>query len=101
MAFWKESYLNDRRGEILRSIKRVQYQVNGGSWYDGGINSKEIIGSDVVIFINVPSFGKADTITGFRVYDNNDRLAGEQTISLNRKSVNAALIRFTVPLVEK
>ena len=101
MAFWKETYLNDRRGEILRSIQRAQYQVNGGTWYNGEINSKEITGQNVVIFVSVPSSGTADTITGVRVYDNNGRLAGEQTISLRRESVNAALIRFTFPLVEE
>ena len=101
MAFWKEAYLNDRRGEILRSVQRVQYQVNGGTWRNGEINSKGITGPNVVIFVSVPSFGTADTITGVRVYDNNDRLAGEQAVSLRRESVNAALIRFTFPLVEE
>lgn len=101
MAFWKETYLNDRRSEILRSIKRVQYQTNNSAWHDGEINSKSITGSDVVIFVNAPGFGVADTITGVRVYDINDRLAGEQRISLQRKSINAALLRFTFPLVEE
>jgi hypothetical protein len=101
MAFWKETYLNDRRSEVLRSIKRVQYQTNNSEWRDGEINSKEITGSDVVIFVNVPSSGVADTITGVRVYDINDRLAGEQKISLQRKNINAALLRFTFPLVEE
>lgn len=101
MAFWKETYLNDRRSEVLRSIKRVQYQTNNSTWRDGEINSKEIVGSDVVVFVNAPGSGVADTITGVRVYDINDRLAGEQKISLQRKNINAALLRFTFPLVEE
>lgn len=101
MAFWKDSFLNARRTELLRSLKRFQYQRNGGTWYDGEINSKEVIGDSVVVFVNVPSFGTADTITGVRVYDNNNALAGQQTISLVRDSLNTGLLRFTFPLIEQ
>lgn len=80
---------------------RFQYQLNGGAWKDGTINSKEIKGSDVVVFVNVPSSGQADTITGVRVYDNNNELAGQQEIKLQRSSLNTALLRFTFPLIEE
>ena len=100
MAFFKESFLNARRAELLRSVCRFQYQLNGGTWKNGEINSKQIIGENVVVFVNVPSSGAADTITGVRVYDNNDALAGEQTVSLRRSSLNTALLRFTFPLIE-
>ena len=101
MAFWKETVLNARRAELLRSVTRFQYQRNGGTWYDGEINSKEVIGDSVVVFMNVPSFGTADTITGVRVYDNNNALAGSQSISLARDSLNTGLLRFTFPLIEQ
>lgn len=101
MAFFTENFLNARRGELLRSVCRFQYQLNGGTWRDGTINSKAIEGTDVVVYVNVPSSGAADTITGVRVYDGNDDLAGQQAISLKRTSLNAALLRFTFPLVEK
>ena len=100
MAFFKKSFLDARRGELLRAINRFQYQLNNGSWRDGEINSKKIVGENVVVFVNVPSSGAADTITGVRVYDNNDVLAGEQTVSLRRSSLNTALLRFTCPLIE-
>lgn len=45
-------------------------------------------------------FGQADTITGVRVYDINGALAGQQSISLKRTSLNVALLRFTFPLIE-
>lgn len=100
MAFFKESFLNARRAELLRSVCRFQYQLNGGTWKNGEINSKQILGTSVVVFVNVPGSGGADTITGVRVYDNNDNLAGEQAISLQRSSANTALLRFTFPLIE-
>lgn len=100
MAFFKESFLNARRTELLRSVCRFQYQLNGSTWKDGEINSKQIIGTGVVVFVNVPSSGGADTITAVRVFDNNDALAGEQKISLKRNSANTALLRFTFPLIE-
>ena len=100
MAFFKESFLNARRAELLRSVCRFQYQLNGGTWKNGEINSKQILGTSVVVFVNVPSSGGADTITGVRVYDNNDNLAGEQAISLQRSRANTALLRFTFPLIE-
>ena len=54
----------------------------------------------MIVFVSVPSSGGDDTITAVRVYDNNDALAGEQTVSLKRTSRNTALLRFTFPLVE-
>ena len=80
---------------------RFQYQLDNGTWQDGTINRKEIKGSDVVVFVNVPSSGRADTITGVRVFDNNNELAGEQEIKLQRSSLNTALLRFTFPLIEE
>lgn len=100
MAFFTENFLNARRSDLLRSVCRFQYQVNG-AWKDGTINSKEIRGTAVVVFVNVPNSGAADTITGVRVFDNNDALAGQQAISLKRSSLNTALLRFTFPLIEE
>lgn len=51
-------------------------------------------------YVNAPSSGQKDTITAVRVYDRNGELAGSQTVSLTRDSVNAGLLRFTFPLVE-
>lgn len=101
MPFFTESFLNARRAELLRSVCRFQYQLDGGGWKDGTINSKEIKGSDVVVMVNVPGSGRADTITGVRVYDNNGALAGEQALQVKRSSLNTALLRFTFPLIEE
>lgn len=101
MAFFTQNFLNARRQELLRSVCRFQYQINNGSWYDGEINSKEVSGVNVVVFVAVPSSGNADTITGVRVYDQNNALAGSQSISLRRSSLNSALLRFTFPLTEE
>lgn len=101
MAFFTQNFLNARRQELLRSVCRFQYQINNGGWYDGEINSKEVSGVNVVVFVAVPSSGSADTITGVRVYDQNNALAGSQSISLRRSSLNSALLRFTFPLTEE
>ena len=101
MAFFTQNFLNARRQELLRSVCRFQYQINNGSWYDGEIDSKEVSGVNVVVFVAVPSSGNADTITGVRVYDQNNALAGSQSISLRRSSLNSALLRFTFPLTEE
>ena len=98
MAFFTDKFLNDRREELLRSVDRFQYQLNGGAWQTGTVNSKEIIGTNVVVFVNVPNFGQADTITGVRVYDINGALAGQQSISLKRTSLNVALLRYFNPI---
>ena len=98
--FFTESFLNARRQELLRSVVRFQYQI-GGVWRDGEINDKQVIGTNVVVFVNVPSFGVNDRITAVRVLDRNDSLAGQQTINLIRGSLNSALIRFVFPLIEQ
>lgn len=47
MAFFTDKFLNDRREELLRSVDRFQYQLNGGAWQTGTVNSKEIIGTNL------------------------------------------------------
>ena len=47
MAFFTEDFLNARRADLLRSVQRFQYQINGGSWQDGEINSKSVVGNAV------------------------------------------------------
>lgn len=100
MAFFTNKFLDDRRKELLRSVDRFQYQIDGRNWYDGIVNSKQIVGTDVVVFMKVPNHGKADTITGVRIYDKNGTLAGQQTISVRRTELNSALLRITLPLIE-
>ena len=43
MAFFTDKFLNARREDLLRHIYRFQYQLNGGTWYTGEINSKEVV----------------------------------------------------------
>lgn len=100
MAFFTDNFLNNRRAELLRAVTRFQYQLNKSTWVDGEINSKEIAGTAVVVYVNSPSSGAKDTITSVRVYDNNGVLAGSQSVSLSRDSINAGLLRFTFPLIE-
>ena len=66
MAFFTDKFLNARREDLLRHIYRFQYQLNGGTWYTGEINSKEVVGTNVVVFVNMPSSGAADTVTAVR-----------------------------------
>ena len=92
MAFFTDKFLNDRREELLRSVDRFQYQLNGGAWQTGTVNSKEIIGTNVVVFVNVPNFGQADTITGVRVYDINGALAGQHQPETHQPECGAAAL---------
>ena len=89
MAFFTDKFLNARREDLLRHIYRFQYQLNGDTWYTGEINSKEVVGTNVVVFVNMPSSGAADTVT-----------AVSQSVNLKRQSYNTGLLRFTFPLIE-
>ena len=42
MAFFTDKFLNDRREELLRSVDRFQYQLNGGAWQTGTVNRKAL-----------------------------------------------------------
>lgn len=102
MAFYTENFLAARRQELLRSIQSFQYQINGGGWRtDATLNDKVIEGNAVVCYVSIPNpSAAADVITGARVYDRNGALAGQQTVSLSRTSVQTALLRFSFPLIE-
>ena len=81
MAFFKESFLNARRAELLRSVCRFQYQLNGGTWKNGEINSKQILGTSVVVFVNVPSSGSADNMTTTTTWPENRPSACKEAVS--------------------
>lgn len=75
MAFFTEDFLNARRADLLRSVRRFQYQINGGSWKDGEINSKTVTGNAVVVFVSgraparrtpLPACGCTTTTTSWR-----------------------------------
>lgn len=100
MAFFKDSFLNALRENMLQSVCRFQYQLDNGSWKDCEINSKQIVGNSVIVIVSVPGSGKADTITAVRVLDNDNILVGEHTIGLQRSSANTALLRFAFPITE-
>ena len=68
MAFFTDTFLKARREELLRAVSRFQYQLNGSTWKDGEINSKQVVGNAVVVYVNAPSSGQKDTITAVRVY---------------------------------
>ena len=51
MAFFTDNFLNNRRAELLRAVTRFQYQLNKSTWVDGEINSKEIAGTAVVVYV--------------------------------------------------
>ena len=54
MAFFTEDFLNARRADLLRSVRRFQYQTNGGGWPVGAINSKAVTGNAGVVVVSVP-----------------------------------------------
>lgn len=100
MAFFTDKFLNDRREELLRSVDRFQYQLNGGAWQTGTVNSKEIIGTNVVVFVNVPEFWAGRHDHGRKGVRHQRRTGRTASISLKRTSLNVALLRFTFPLIE-
>lgn len=73
-------------------------RIIGRDW--NGPGDTHVMECGLFILDDVPNFGQADTITGVRVYDINGALAGQQSISLKRTSLNVALLRFTFPLIE-
>ncbi len=101
MAFWKESFLADRRQQWLRSIYKFQYQV-GGAWYDARINSKTVSGNAVVFMVSLPIVPKTThTITGLRLWDITGKVCAEQAVSVKRTSSQGVLARFEFPIYEK
>ena len=100
MGFYTSSYLAGKRQELLNDIVRIQYQRNNSQWNNGVINSKVISGNNVVIMVNAPSSGVNDTITGARALDKDGTIIGQQSMSLARTSLNAALLKLTFPIIE-
>lgn len=99
MAFWSTTYLTKLREKIKASIAKVQYKI-GSTWYDAEINQVTVSGTQVLLLVNVPNAGTAQTITGLRIYDTAGDIAGEQTCSISRTSTQNLLLKFEFPLTE-
>lgn len=101
MAFWKETFLADRRNQWLRAIHKFQYQVNG-TWYDAKINSKTVSGSTIIFMVSLPIVPKtAHTITGLRLWDITGIICAEQAVSVKRTASQGVLAKFEFPIYEK
>lgn len=100
MGFFTSSFMNARREELFRSIRAVQYQLDGKNWRNGTVNSKEIIGNSVVLLVNIPCSGSSDEVTGIRILDENGAVAGSESISILRNESNSVLVRLSFALNE-
>ena len=100
MAFFTEEFLAARCAELLAAVATFQYQLDGGDWTDGHVNSKGIVGDAVVVFVNAPGTRSVNDITAVRVLDAAGAVAGQQEVQIERAGTDAALLRFSFPLVE-
>jgi hypothetical protein len=101
MAFWTSTYLEKVRNFLARTITRASYRVSN-TWYEGTINSFEVIDTKAVVFIGIPSGVPPGsvTITGVRLYDHDGELAAEQPCNIVRTGMQNALIKFEFELTE-
>lgn len=98
--FWKESYLQKRRNEWLRSISYAEYVLNG-STYRGDIQQKKIVGDTIEVYVVIDqSVQGTNTISLIRLYDIDGEVAGERTESIIKSSTQGVLVKFEFPLKE-
>lgn len=101
MAFWTDTFLQNRRKEWMNAVYKVQGQVNG-VYYDGDIQKKEIDGDTITInavFSTLPT-GTA-TITSVRVIDVTGQVAGQQAENITKSGTQGVIFQFQFPLREE
>ena len=100
MAYFKDSFMNNRREQWLRSIHAVEVRV-GTLWYRGEINQKKIEDDTLVIMATFPSLDSRECrISASRIID----VRGEES-ALDRKSITknagqGTMLKITIPIYE-
>lgn len=98
MGFWKETFLDERRREWLKSIVKAQYKV-GSTWYDAVISEKKIIGNTLYLnlIINHPG---AITINYIRLIEVGGSVAGEKIENIIKGEIQGVFLQLTFPIYE-
>lgn len=100
MAYFQNSFLNNRRKQWLRSIDHVEVQV-GATWHRGDMNKKEVEGDTLVIMATFPSLdSSAVTISASRVIDVRGETAAYQTRAIQKVAGQGVMIKITIPIYE-
>lgn len=100
MAYFSDTYMNERRRKWLRSIHSVEVLVNG-TWHRGEFNQKEVEGDTLVISATFPTLDDVDcTITASRIVDVRGETAAYQNRAIRKNSGQGVMIKITVPIYE-
>jgi hypothetical protein len=100
MAFYNNTYLNNRRTQWMKSIHSVEVQV-GGTWHTGDIQKKVVEGDAVVIHAIFSTLHTtAATITQSRVIDIRGEVAAEQAENITKAAGQGIMIKLVLPIRE-
>ncbi len=99
MAFWTSTFLDKMRREWMRRIVKIQYQSNGGTWYDASITEKKIVGNKVQITCTTTD-SEAMTIKAVRIIDTSGDIAGQQTESITKLATQGIITVWEFPIYE-
>lgn len=97
--FWKESFLNKRREEWLKSVERFQY-LTDGVWKDAVITDKRVDGNALKITTTTTDDGTAAAITAVRILDRDGDVAGQMNENIEKKATQGVLTLWEFPLYE-
>ena len=100
MAYFSNTFMENRRKQWLRSVSAVEAQV-GTTWYHGTINQKKIEGDTLVIMATFPALDSvACTITASRIIDVRGEVAAFQQRVIEKNSGQGTMIKLTIPIYE-
>lgn len=100
MAYFSDTFMDNRRQQWLRSISAVEAQV-GGTWHRGDINQKKVEDDTLVIMATFPTLdSQACTITASRIIDVRGEVAAYQQRTIEKNSGQGTMIKLTVPIYE-
>lgn len=100
MAYFYDTFMDNRRTQWLRSIQAVEVQVDG-SWHRGTIEQKKIDGDTLAIRASFPTLNStACTITASRLIDVRGEVAAYQQRTIKKVSSQGTMIKLTIPIYE-
>lgn len=100
MAFFKDTFMGNRRQQFLRSIHAVEVQT-AGVWHRGDINQKKIEGDTLVIMATFPTLDSVDcTISASQIIDVRGEVAAYQQRKIHKNSGQGTMIKITIPIYE-
>lgn len=102
MGFFTQEFLAEKRVELMNTIKKFEYEINGGEmWLTAVERSRQVVNNYIRFTLLFPNVLQTDySITAIRVIDVNNEVIARRDLSANVNSIQNVLFLLSISYQE-